>query len=285
MPELPEVESIKKVLNQQILNSKILSVEVLRPKIVSSSSNIRIENPTKVTEIVTALKGQTIKSVNRKVKNLIITLENDSIIVIHLKMTGQVLYSPSVNSQFVNKHTAVIINLDSGTLVYNDIRQFGYFLYFKTIEDAINSGHLTSTAIDPYYEFIDSKLVYNKFKSIKKPLKSVFFDQKVICGLGNIYADEVCFDAKVNPVRLANSLNNKEVNNICLSIAKIIHKSVEVGGSSISDYVLSDGSKGGYVEFHKVYGRKGMNCYDCNKTLIRIVHAGRSTIFCEDCQK
>jgi formamidopyrimidine-DNA glycosylase len=284
MPELPEVESIKKSLTNQILNSTILSVEIIRPKIVSSSSNIRTADVLKTNQFITQLLERKIVSIQRKVKNLVITLDNNSIIIVHLKMTGQLLFSSVIDSHHINKHTAVIFKLDNGTLVYNDIRQFGYVLYFDGINDAIANGHLISKAIDPYYDKINAKEVFEKFKLIKKPLKSVFFDQKVICGLGNIYADEVCFDAKVNPIRLTNSLTNTEVNKICDSITKIIHKSIEVGGSSISDYVLSDGSRGGYVEFHKVYGRKGLDCIECGTTLTRIIHVGRSTVFCNDCQ-
>jgi formamidopyrimidine-DNA glycosylase len=280
MPELPEVESIKKGLQNNIINRVITHVTIFKPKIVSSSSNIRIANLDKVEEFKTQTINSTILNISRVAKNLIIELSS-GILIIHLKMTGQVIYGDNLP----NKHTCIDFILDDGKhLLYNDIRQFGYVLYFKAYEEAMSLGYLQGYGQDPYTQKLFPKIIYARLAKIKKPIKSVFFDQKVICGLGNIYADEVAFDSGILPTKNANELSYHQVQTLTDSISRIIHDAVSKGGSSISDYVLADGSRGTYANYHKVYGRKNQDCVKCSNTLSSTKVNARMTVFCPICQ-
>jgi formamidopyrimidine-DNA glycosylase len=283
MPELPEVESIRKGLSLSVVGSTINNIEVIKPKIVSSSSNIRSINMTKVKELQ-AIAGSKILNITRTAKNIIIHLDNQQVILVHLKMTGQLLYSTSDNPDFINKHTCVIFRLDNGIMVYNDIRQFGYVLLFSSLADMLNAGHLQNLGLDPYTDTLDYQDIHQLLKKYSKSIKSVFLDQRVVTGLGNIYADEVCHASRISPLIPANSLSLSQVKNMTESIVSIISHSISVGGSSISDYRLSDGSRGGYVQYHQVYGRKGLTCNNCGNLLIATKIGGRTTVYCTLCQ-
>ena len=280
MPELPEVESIKKGLQATIINRVITHVTINKPKIVSSSSNIRVINENKVEEFRSQTINSKILDIKRVAKNLIIELST-GILIIHLKMTGQVVYG----LEFANKHTCIDFILDDGKhLLYNDIRQFGYVLYFKSYEEAMSKGYLEGYGQDPYTTKLYPRVIHARLSKIKKPIKSVFFDQKVICGLGNIYADEVAFASKILPTKIANQLNYQEVELLTQSITSIIHDAVSKGGSSISDYVLADGSRGSYANYHRVYGRKNQECVNCKTLLSHTKINGRMTVYCHICQ-
>ena len=280
MPELPEVESIKKGLQSSIINKVITHVTIVKPKIVSSSSNIRIINENKVEEFKNKTINAKIIDIKRVAKNLIVELST-GILIIHLKMTGQVVYG----SSFANKHTCIDFILDDGNhLLYNDIRQFGYVLFFKSYEEAMSKGYLEGYGQDPYTTKLYPRIIHAKLSKIKKPIKSVFFDQKVICGLGNIYADEVAFASRILPTKIANQLNYHEVELLTQSITSIIHDAVSKGGSSISDYVLADGSRGSYANYHQVYGRKNQECVICKTPLSHTKVNGRMTVYCHICQ-
>jgi formamidopyrimidine-DNA glycosylase len=280
MPELPEVESIKKGLQATIINRVIKHTTIFKPKIVSSSSNIRTINELKVDEFQVNTIGATILNVSRVAKNLIIELST-GILIIHLKMTGQVVYG----NNLANKHTCIDFILDDDAhLLYNDIRQFGYVLYFPSYEVAMSQGYLQGYGQDPYTQKLFPKVIHARLSKIKKPIKSVFFDQKVICGLGNIYADEVAFDSGILPTRIASELSAKEVEVLTSSITRIIHDAVSKGGSSISNYVLADGTRGTYANYHKVYGRKNQVCVKCLNLLSNTKVNARMTVFCSICQ-
>jgi formamidopyrimidine-DNA glycosylase len=279
MPELPEVETIKKGLNKYVLGKKILKVEIIKPKIVSSSSNIRKVDVVKVFHFENNLRNNRIECVERIAKHLIVKLEK-GLIIFHLKMTGQVL----LGKENINKHTCIIFHLEDNILVFNDIRQFGYCLYFDSYEGLLAKGLINNYGQDPYLQKLNFDEIKVSLGKIKKPIKSVFFDQKVLCGIGNIYADEISFASKILPSRLSNSLTETEIENILKYSKLILTKAVKEGGSSISDYKNLDGVKGNYAKFHKVYGRKGKNCIDCNNILSSTKISGRTTIFCSVCQ-
>lgn len=318
MPELPEVESIRRGLEKVLIEQKILSVEVISGKIVSSNSNIRIVDKEKVKEFKKGLLNKKITHLKRRAKNIIIELEDKSIILIHLKMTGQLVYEPkdsqiknkdtiksvkikqnkeaniiagghpidvSYTNPLPNKHTHIIIKLESGTLFYNDVRKFGYVLYYQNQLEAINNGHFVDLGAEP----LDSDFSIDYFKkriiSKNKSIKSSLLSQEIVVGVGNIYADEVCFASKINPNRNCQSLTDSEVENLYTNIKKILRDAIQQGGSSISDYLLSDGSRGNYARSHKVYGKAGEPCYICNTPLSKTLISTRTTVYCDRCQK
>jgi formamidopyrimidine-DNA glycosylase len=297
MPELPEVESLRRSLLPFLIGQKILNVKVNRHKIVSSSGTTRKDNLTKTKEFETELIDRKIVSLERRAKNIIIRLDDESIILIHLKMTGQLVYQPKFgelvtgghpiqesDSVLPNKHSYVIWTLSDGTLFYNDVRQFGYVLYYSNFQAVLNDGHFVDLGVEP----LEESFTLQEFSKIKKKtgvLKSVLLGQGVVVGLGNIYCDEVCFAAKVRPDRKCNTLTKKEIERLYIEIKRILHLAVENNGSSVANYLLGDGSKGNYANFHLVYGKKGKNCVVCGTPLSDSKINSRTTIFCKKCQK
>lgn len=312
MPELPEVESLRRGLSQFILNQKILKVEVLYPKIVCGKGTKRFADYKKVEDFEKSLLHQEICKIDRRAKNLILHLKNKSILLVHLKMTGQLVYQPKKTSQktiagghpiqlstqsLPNKHTAIIFELEDSFLYYNDVRKFGYVLLFPGLDsleegkhfknlglEPIKIGDKTETQVLTHLEFTYQNF-YKVVKSKKGVLKKVFLDQSVVVGLGNIYADEVCFAGGVLPNRKIESLKDQEIEKIYAEICRILPTAIEMGGSSVANYLLADGSKGNYAKKHKVYQKGGSECSVCQTILVKTQLAGRSTVHCPKCQK
>ncbi|MBP9765667.1 MAG: bifunctional DNA-formamidopyrimidine glycosylase/DNA-(apurinic or apyrimidinic site) lyase [Candidatus Pacebacteria bacterium] len=299
MPELPEVESLRLGLKRKIIKSKIIDVKIIKPKLVSGNSTLRKINNKKTIEFKKEILNEIIIDIKRIAKNLILELSNEKILIIHLKMTGQLVFvdnkkektlggHPIIKSftdDLPNKHTAIIFNLDNGTLFYNDVRMFGYVLYFKNILEAKKHGLFKNIGLDPFDK--NFTLEYFKKEIIKKNknLKSVLLEQKIVTGCGNIYTDEVCFASKVLPERNCKNLKDKEIKDLYKYIKSILNTAIENGGSSVSDYLLADGSKGNYARFHKVYGKGGKECKVCKNILEKKIISGRATVFCRYCQK
>jgi formamidopyrimidine-DNA glycosylase len=307
MPELPEVESLKKSLLPYILNQKILKAKVLNQKIVSGKGNKRQSVELKTSLFENGLKDQKIISLERKAKNLILKLENESLILIHLKMTGQLVFKPNNNllknskntqnlifgghpiqlsdSQLPNKHTCLIFELENGKLFYNDVRQFGYLLFYANLVEFEKENHFVKLGLEPLEENFKLQKFSQTLKNQNGILKKVFLEQKAVVGLGNIYADEVCFDAKILPNKSIKSLTKKEIENLYNSIKLILKKAVDLGGSSVANYLLADGSRGNFAREHKVYKRGNKDCLVCGNILQKTRIAGRATVFCRICQK
>ena len=299
MPELPEVESLRLGLENKIINSKILSCEILKLKIVSGNGTKRKADKKKALEFINSIRNRKIKSINRIAKNLIINLDDDSILIVHLKMTGQLVFvdkkqnktlggHPIINSythDLPNKHTCIIFNLNNGVLFYNDIRMFGYVLYYKNILEAKNLGHFKNIGLDPFDKNFTFDYFKTEIKKKNKNLKSVLLDQDIVTGCGNIYTDEICFASKVLPTRNCKTLSDTELKLIYKNIKNILSLAIKHGGSSISNYLLADGSKGNYTKLHKIYGKSGEKCKSCKNILEKSIVSGRGTVFCKFCQK
>jgi len=297
MPELPEVESLRRSLLPYILDQKITKVEVLLPKLVSSKGTARQESSEKTQEFISGLENSQIKKLTRRAKNMIFELDTGGILLVHLKMTGQLVFKdknhlitgghPIQDSETTlpNKHSYVIFHLENGTLYYNDVRKFGYLLYFSSKIKLDDEEHFGDLGMEPLEESFNEEEFKKRLKTKSGNLKKLFLDQKVVVGLGNIYADEVCFTAGVLPTRNVKSLNDKEIKKLFRAIKIILVKAVDLGGSSIANYLLGDGSRGNYAHHHKVYGRGGKPCLVCGNTLSVTQLAGRTTVFCTVCQK
>lgn len=308
MPELPEVESVRLGLQKSIAEQNILDIDIRNLKIVSSNSNIRMADKNKGKEFFSNLVNKKIISVKRRAKNIIIDLEDEGIVLIHLKMTGQLVYVPDKNNNKIDKdivvgghpiissykgdlpgkHTHVIFKLEKGVLYYNDTRSFGYVLYYKNIETAIEFGHFAKLGKEPMDKDFTLGYFNKEIKSKKnqnKILKKVFLDQSIVVGLGNIYADEVCFASGVRGDNYLKNLTDIQIESLYNNIKLILSNAIKLGGSSISDYLLADGSRGNYAREHKVYGKSGEDCIVCNNKLEKSIIAGRTTIYCKMCQK
>lgn len=299
MPELPEVESLRLGLNKKIVKSTIKSVEIIKPKLVAGNGTLRKINKKKTEEFIKEITGDKIKNIKRIAKNLIIELDNEKILIVHLKMTGQLVFvdknkkktlggHPIIKSyvdDLPNKHTAIIFNLNNGTLFYNDVRMFGYVLYFKNILEARSHGLFKNIGLDPFDKNFTLEYFKKEIKKTNRNLKATLLDQKIVTGCGNIYTDEICFASKVLPERNCKSLKDREIESIYNNIKTILKSAIEHGGSSVSDYLLADGSRGNYARLHKVYGKGGEKCSICKNILERKIVAGRATVFCKHCQE
>ena len=277
MPELPEVETVRRGLKDFILNKKITKIEVRCEKSFIGETT----------------KGK-IKDIRRFGKALILDLDNNKSLMIHLRMTGQLIYDgkeryaaghPSENftAKLPNKQTRVILTLDNGTLYFNDQRKFGFIKIIKT-KDVESDAFIKKLAKEPW-EMRPAEL-YEKLQRHKNSsIKATILDQTVICGLGNIYADEALFASKIHPERKSGTLTKQEVEKLLKSACDVMEKSINSGGSTMSTYVKADGTKGDYLEkFAKVFRREGKPCDSCQTQIIKIRVAGRGTHICPKCQ-
>ncbi len=282
MPELPEVETIRRGLEKRILNKKIIQVKVFEPKSFLGE--------------VSEVRGVKIEKIGRRGKALIIDLSNERSFLIHLRMTGQLIYTGEErfagghpNESFVeelpNKQTRVVIEfLDGGKLFFNDQRKFGFIKVVET-EKIGEDAFIRKLAKEPW-EMTGGEL-YEKLQRHKNSaIKAVILDQEVIAGLGNIYADETLYFSGIRPTRKAGEVSREEAEKIIIGARTVMERSLEAGGSTIKNYVRADGTRGNYLDlFAKVYGRGGEKCEKCGGEIKKIKVGGRGTHYCEECQK
>lgn len=279
MPELPEVETIRRGLDRFIVKKKIVRVEVLCEK-------------SYIGELVT---GRVVK-IRRYGKALVIDLDDGYSMMVHLRMTGQLIWRgesagfagghPSDNfiDKLPNKQTRVVIYFEDGVLYFNDQRKFGFIKVMPTIE-VEKDGFIRKLAKEPW-EMTGEEL-YERLQRHKNAVaKAVILDQTVICGLGNIYADEALYLAGIHPERRAGSLSLKEAKRLISAAREVMERSIESGGSTMETYVKADGTKGDYLElFAQVFNRQGQACRKCGIKIIKTKVAGRGTHICPNCQR
>lgn len=285
MPELPEVETIKNDLKKAILKKKIADIIILKKKSIRN-------NPEDFGKI---LKGKIFLDIARIGKLMIFYLEKEKFLLVHLKMTGQLIYCdkskcikgghemPGAEEKFPNKFTRVIINFqDKSSLYFNDMRRFGYL---KIVGEKELEKIKSKFGIEPLTGNFNFKEFKKIFKKRKANVKSILLNQNLIAGIGNIYADEILFASGIKPMRSAGGLSEKELKKIFISSEKILARAIKYRGTTFSDYVDSSGRKGGFVRLLKVYGREGKKCFRCRQAIKKIKIAGRGTRYCPRCQK
>jgi len=282
MPELPEVETIRKGLEKYLIGHTIGRVEVRFRKSLKEGED--------------KLIGGKITKVRRFSKVVVIDLDNGYSALMHLKMTGQPLYrgpnlkNPPVFSNKViggvpGKHTHVIFHLNRGGLFYfNDYRKFGWIRVVKT-DDVEKTPFIEKLGPEPFKD-LDEKMFVTIMTKFRTPIKLLLMDQEKIGGVGNIYANDALWKAKINPRRAAKSLSIAEMKALFKAIIEVLKKSIATNGSSENAYVTPEGSEGTYQNFFLVYDRKGDACPRCKKAKIEKVKlGGRGTYFCPVCQK
>lgn len=268
MPELPEVETIVRGLQKQIVGKKIIGVRVLLPKIVRGGER----------DFTTLVSGTTIQKVWRRGKMIVFDLSAERSILIHLKLTGQVVYI-SADAPIV-KHTHIILELSDGQqLRYLDLRQFGYLC----LTDASMIAGLTPSGAEALE--ISGDEFNRMMQSRKARIKPLLLNQSFLAGIGNIYADEILHRAKIHPLQHTSTLNKAQITKLYQAMQEVLRQAIEQRGSSISDYVDSSGQKGNYQRYHQVYQRQGQPCFTCQERISRIKIGGRSSHFCPYCQK
>lgn len=266
MPELPEVETIKRELEKAVLGKKITEVCVRHPKVIREPS---------VDKFKKGLTGATVRNILRKAKVLILELSNGKSLVIHLKMTGQLIYPGT------GRNSRVSFRLSDGKFL--DFRDLRLFAELRLLDDWRSLEFIQGLGPEPF------GLSEDKFKEAlskkRTKIKPLLMDQKFISGLGNLYVAEALFRAKIHPERPANSLSNKEEKLLLKETKKILSEAIQHKGSSVDQYVQLSGRPGDYVKYHRVYDREGTPCLVCKTPIKRISLGGRGTYFCPKCQK
>jgi formamidopyrimidine-DNA glycosylase len=267
VPELPEVETIRAQLEPRLVGRTLELVSILDP---------RLTRPLDPREVAAELEGARVEAVERRGKYLVLRLEGGAALLVHLRMTGSFGFEPT-------SHERAVLELEGGDrLVYRDVRRFGTWL----VVDAFESEPYLATknGPEPLSSRFTNAWLASRLSRRKAALKAVLLDQRVVAGLGNIYADEALWRARLNPLRPANSLEPEEVARLRRSIRAALRKGIERQGSTLRDYATPEGSTGAMQEEFRVYGREGEPCPRCKTPIAKTRVGGRGTWFCPWCQ-
>ena len=287
MPELPEVEIVRQSLNKKIKQKKV-------KKVIVRNRNLRFKIPSNFEMF---LKNRKIIKIDRFSKYLILCLSNHSYCLLHLGMSGTVHLVPNNKKNFITnssfyssptlpkKHNHVEIVFESLKVVYNDPRRFGFF-------EIISNSNLLKKRFyhlgpEPFHPKFDLNYIFSFFRNKKKNIKNFLLDQNFVSGIGNIYASEILFLAKINPNKQACLLKKENCRKIIINSKKVLLDAIEKGGSSIRDFKNTSGKIGNFQKNFKVYEREGLNCkrLECKGTIQKKKISNRSTFFCNTCQK
>lgn len=277
MPELPEVETVSQGIKSKLLNHKISKVIVKR-------RDLRFRMDTKLEQKITNTK---INSVSRRAKYILINLDNGLTVIIHLGMSGRIVVEDLKSSKNIFKHTHLeIITTGKKKMKFIDPRRFGSVLLHET--NNLNTHKLIKNlAPEPLTKEFNATYLFKVLKGRSANIKSIIMNQFIVVGVGNIYASESLYKAKIRPGRQAKSLSLTECVLLAKSIKKVLKRSIKLGGSSINDYSLVDGNLGFFQREFEVYGKEGKICRKktCHSKILRIVIAQRSSFYCSKCQK
>jgi formamidopyrimidine-DNA glycosylase len=273
MPELPEVETVKETLKQNVLNKKIKDISIYWDNI--------IEYPIK-SEFINDIKEQTITDIKRRGKWLMFEL-NDYYLMSHLRMEGKFFFRTKGDN--LNKHEHVVILFEDNTeLRYQDTRKFGKMHLIKK-EEINNRKPLIDLGLEPFDNDLTIEYLKNKYRNKKLPIKTVLLDQSIITGIGNIYANEILFLSKINPLTKANELNDNNLKDIIKNTQEVLNEAIKKGGTTIRSYTSKEGVTGLFQHELFIHGREKEQCKICNSTIEKIKVNGRGTYYCPNCQK
>lgn len=304
MPELPEVETVVRGL-QSIRGKCIANVEVRKPKLVSvgpqTLSPKRVHTPQQVRAFQRVLTARSIVNITRRAKLICIQLSGDWMLLVHLKMAGQIivrnkhqrtllirlLNTPNAPlEKLPSKHTHIILRFTDGTeLYYNDIRVFGTWRVVRKA-DLPKVADLAGYGPEPLargFRPVALRVALGRRPNL--PIKQALTEQTLLAGVGNIYADETLFAARLLPTRKVKSLKLPDWSRLCNSLQKVLRHAIQTHGSSVGEFIRTDGSVGTYGKYHKVYDRKGRPCLRCGTPIRRMVLGGRGTHYCPSCQR
>jgi formamidopyrimidine-DNA glycosylase len=293
MPELPEVETVRRGLEPALVGARIDAVEQRRP-------DLRFPLPERFAE---RLQGQEVTALGRRAKYLLADLSSGEVLVMHLGMTGRFLVKQNgfvfTPGEFYEEaggeraHDHVVFRLSNGaTIIYNDARRFG-FMDLVPRAGLAESRHFKDVGIEPLGNELSGEAIAHLFRGRRAPLKAALMDQRLIAGLGNIYVCEALFRARLHPEAPAGSLATPTgrpragAHRLADAIRDVLNEAVAAGGSTLRDYTQTDGSLGYFQHAFRVYDREGAACVTpgCGGTVRRLVQGGRSTFFCPSCQK
>jgi len=271
MPELPEVECVVRGLRQRIIGETIERVTVHLPGIVRGSP----------LDLAEHLPGRTFRDVRRRGKLIIIGLDRGLSLLCHLRMTGQLLCLPPDAPQ--EKHTHVIFHLTSGRhLRYRDQRQFGWIQLAETDQLA---GHPQISRLGPEPLEIDREAFVRRLRTHRRQIKPLLLDQTALAGLGNIYADESLFRARIHPLRRASEVSAVKLNRLHGAIGEVLREAIDCSGSTVEQFRGADGESGSFQDHLQVYDRQGLPCLRCGRPVVKIRVGSRGTHVCPRCQR
>ncbi len=286
MPELPEIEIVKRSLSKIANKAKITKIKI-------KNKNLRYKIPNSLSR---NLVGKKIQRISRKSKYLIFHFKKE-IILAHFGMTGKILIlrkddkkifktSFYYDLNILPKHNHIFITLNNGlTLIYNDVRKFGFFLYYRDIK--LNKiSFLKKLGLEPFSNKFNIQYFKKFINNKKKNIKSLLMDQTFVCGLGNIYVNECLYMSKIHPLRTSKSLSIEEIKILIANIKKILKLAILKGGSSIRDFKNISGKSGNFQQYFSVYGRENKNCsrISCNGKINKTEISNRATFYCGQCQ-
>ena len=274
MPELPEVETVCRALSKVIKNSRIKKIEFYRKDL-----RWQVKDNLEVT-----LKNNIFINPYRRGKYILIPTNTDKIFLIHLGMSGQIRIK---KKDIVQKHDHMRMIVENNNkhfvVTYNDSRRFGYIDLFKK-KELREHFLLSKIGVEPLGRELTTEYLQNNFKKRVINIKNALIDQKIIAGIGNIYASEILYKAKINPLRKVSSLSQNDLNSIITFTKIILKKSIDVGGTTIRDHMQPDGSLGYFKQKLQVYGKVNEKCKTCNSFIVKEVISNRSTFICKYCQ-
>ena len=273
MPELPEVETIRRTLAEHVTDMKIEAIKLIWTTAVCGWKDQSFE------ALVT---GRRIQAIDRRGKYLLIRLDEDLTLIAHMRMTGRLNYY--TENQDPEKHTHVVFRLEHGEVHFSDVRKFGRIQVIPT-PLCISESSLCKLGPEPLEAEFTPEVLRGRFGKKKLSLKAALLDQHVLAGLGNIYVDESLFQAGISPERGVDTLTEEEISKLHQAIQNVLQAGIDAQGTSFRDYRDANGEKGSFEQALQVYGRAGKPCQICGQTLERLRLAGRTTVYCSRCQR
>ena len=272
MPELPEVETVRAALAPGLVGRRFEDVQIL---------DSRLTRPVDPAEVAAELVGERVAAVDRRGKYLILRFESGLVLLIHLRMTGTLIHSPNGPRQ---SHVRAVVSLDDESdVIYRDVRRFGTWLVLR--EDELDTYLAARLGREPLERSFSARVLGERLAGRRSPLKAALLDQRTLAGVGNIYADEALWRARIHPARPAGGLDRGEL----AALHRGLRRSLEVGiarqGATLSDYRTPDGAPGAMQHEFKVYGRAGEPCLRCGTPIAKTRLGGRGTWFCPSCQR
>ena len=272
MPELPEVETTRRHIAPYLIDHEIKNVQIYK-----GSERLAISHTP--SEMVVELIGRRIVNLDRHGKYLLFLLDNDRTWIVHLRMTGALIISNSVTSK--EKYERARITLDNNKfLLFDDMRKFGTWHIVDNIKNM-----MLKIGPDAYASEFTVQWLAKKFAQRKVAVKTALLDQKIVAGIGNIYADEACFDARINPQIPSKDLSFHKIRLLHASILKVLDRALDNGGTTFSNYRDGFGQAGKNSINNQVFRREGIECYRCSEIIVKIKLGGRGTHFCPYCQE
>lgn len=270
MPELPEVETVRKSLLNHILNRKIISIDILYPNMIKTDIN----------SFKPSLENAKVIDIQRIGKFLIFIFDNNKVLISHLRMEGKYYYYNENEKN--SSHARIVFHLDNNEkMIYDDTRKFG-IMEVHNLNDYKNAECLAKLGKEPFDA--DENYLFNKIHHLKCDIKTAILDQTILTGIGNIYADETLFASKINPFRKANSITLEECKKIIINSRNILNKAILEGGSTVSSYHPENGVDGKFQLLLNAYGRNNLPCKVCSCTMHKGYIGGRGTVYCPHCQ-